>query len=259
MKKISSSKIPENSDTFEFLINAFEIKNHIKPLRNKKIYFKKINNFTLLKKIVKDIIKEYELYCWNNNEIKNYKGLSLTYANDLDNIYNQSLGENEKNYNYYSDSMKFYKLNRPGKIILNFFNENVKELKDMQIIRSRISILDGNMKNMNTWHRDESPYHCLRINIPIETNENYYFQIEKSPPVNLKEGYMYWFDASKIHRFFNKKTENFNRIHLILGYSPWFKYNYDENCWYLNEKNIFKNPLRIIKKDGFLGFSSTFF
>lgn len=249
-----------SKNTFEYLINFYNLNNHIKNIKDSKIYYKKIKNFNILKNIVLDILKKYKTYYWNNKEIKNYKGISLTYNENFpNNIYNQTLGENNEDFNLnYEDSMSFNIVNEPGLLILNFLNENIKELENLQIIRSRIAILEGNIKNTNTWHCDESPYHCLRINIPIVTNENYFFQFEKSLPVNLKESYMYWFNGKKLHRFFNKKTENFERIHLILGFSPWFKYDKTSKSWFLNEKNLKKNPLKLIKNEGSINPSSYF-
>lgn len=249
-----------SNNTFENLIQFYNLKKHIRNINSNKIYFKKIKNFHILKNLVLDIVKKYKIYYWNNDEIKNYKGIGLTYNENFPDIYNQSLGENEENIELnYNDSMSFHNVNEPGSLILDFLNENVEELKDLQIIRSRIAILEGKIKNTNTWHRDESPYHCLRINIPIVTNENYFFQIENSLPVNLKENYMYWFNSEKLHRFFNKETENFERIHLILGFSPWFKYSNFSKSWIPNEKTIKKNPLKIIKSEGFIENSFFYF
>lgn len=230
--------------TFKKLVKEFKIENFINKEKSNFIFSKKIEDFDKLKSSILETIRNNISFYWKNDDIKNYKGISLTYdPENLSNIYSQTLGDDgNENYN---DSMKFCYLNPIGKKIYNILIDCCPSLKNLQITKSRIAILEGHIKTSNTWHRDESPYECLRINIPIQTNSNYFFQLDNNKPVNMKEGYLYWFDTRLMHRFFNKDIENFERIHLILGFSPWFNFNYQTKKWNIN-KYFPKHPMNII-------------
>lgn len=111
-------------------------------------------------------------------------------------------------------------------------------------IRSRLAIIDSRYPVIPNagWHRDEPIFENLRINIPILTNENYLFELEGHSPIHLSIGLAYTWDTNLPHRVFNSKTEDSERIHLVLGFSPWWDHVPEENAWVKNEFYGKKHP-----------------
>lgn len=114
-----------------------------------------------------------------------------------------------------------------------------KQIDDLLMLpltmtRSRIAMIDGNVLSnpILNWHTDESPEECIRLNVPIQTHRNFLFQLEGEDPVHFEEGVVYWWDTSVPHRVFHKKKVDIQRIHLVLGFNPWYRY---ENGWHKNE------------------------
>ena len=75
----------------------------------------------------------------------------------------------------------------------------------------------------------------LRINIPIQTDETFLFELLNHKPVHLNYGDIYSWDTNIAHRVFPTTAENRSRIHVVLGFSPWFDYNAEEDSWTANE------------------------
>ena len=117
-------------------------------------------------------------------------------------------------------------------------------------MRSRLSVLYGDTPSAASfgfgWHRDETVFENLRINIPLVANNSYALQIEhqKARPqagsetmtqAYLRTGYAYTFDSRKPHRVFATKRSAIVRVHLVLGFSPWFDYDARADAWRPNE------------------------
>lgn len=183
-----------------------------------------------------------------------YGGLSLTYNPDYAEICDpnqQTLGT-EKNLpaeffygrmenfssvrNTYFDSYGFRK-----------FSPCVTETKLHSIlqgfkrssVRSRIGVInaeyvDDSIRDKKGWHRDETVFENLRINVPITTDETFLFQIQNQSPVHLKIGNMYSWDTNIAHRVFPTIQEPRTRIHMVFGFSPWFDYIEDEDAYVLS-------------------------
>ena len=91
------------------------------------------------------------------------------------------------------------------------------------------------------WHVDEPPYHLFRINIPLETSEEYILEIKGSDDFgntldlskHLKVGKAYIWNTRIPHRVCtNKICQNpKDRIHMVLGFSPWFNYIETEDAF----------------------------
>jgi hypothetical protein len=115
------------------------------------------------------------------------------------------------------------------------------------IIRSRISTVVSNKEETTkfgfNWHNDESIFINLRINIPVQTSPNYVVQILKEEQGNelqfdefsMEAGKAYVYNTEKYHRAFCKKVENFDRVHMICGISPWFDFDEKTQSWISNE------------------------
>jgi hypothetical protein len=85
------------------------------------------------------------------------------------------------------------------------------------------------------WHKDEIIFENLRVNIPIKTDETFMFQLLNKPPEHLHYGNMYSWDTNLAHRVFPTTQETKSRLHIVLGFSPWFDYDEVEDSWTSNE------------------------
>ena len=107
-------------------------------------------------------------------------------------------------------------------------------------IRSRLATIKSEyvpeeIRPKYGWHKDEPVFENLRINIPITTDNTYMFQLAKQEPVHLDIGNMYSWDTHLPHRVFPTTNEQKTRTHLVLGFSPWFDYNAEDDSFTSNE------------------------
>jgi hypothetical protein len=110
------------------------------------------------------------------------------------------------------------------------------------LVRSRVGIIPGEnvdpddktYREKEGWHRDEPVFENLRINIPLQTDENYVFQMEDEEPYHLEVGKAYTWDTNRPHRVFARGRTTTMRIHLVLGFSPWFDYDLEKDAWSAN-------------------------
>lgn len=124
------------------------------------------------------------------------------------------------------------------------FGEFLKRCKST-VVRSRLSIING--QGACGWHRDEPIFENLRINIPITTAPQYLFQIENQAPLHLNVGCGYSWDTNIPHRVFSNSTLNSGRrIHIVLGFSPWWDYNPEDHSWVQNEYYGKKHPFDML-------------
>lgn len=127
-------------------------------------------------------------------------------------------------FNYYWDT------NSPGYYKdINSFKEqkSIKELQDIydwlekeysgKVIRSEL--INMLPKSRVRGHRDRTDmlFLCRRIHIPIKTNNETIFMVNKEYE-NMAEGCIYEINNSKIHSVYNGGSEN--RIHLIIDVLP---------------------------------------
>jgi hypothetical protein len=107
-------------------------------------------------------------------------------------------------------------------------------------LRGRIGVINSKYfqqehKKLFGWHKDETIFENLRINIPVKTDNTFMFQIFKKSPEHLHYGNVYSWDTNIAHRVYPTQQEDTNRVHLVLGFSPWFDYIEEEDCWISNE------------------------
>jgi hypothetical protein len=111
------------------------------------------------------------------------------------------------------------------------------------LVRSRVGIIygervdptDESYRANSGWHRDEPIYENLRVNIPLQTDPNFVFEIEGEPPRHLEVGKAYSWDTHIPHRVYCSGPTKLERIHLVLGVAPWFDYDADDDSWQANE------------------------
>jgi hypothetical protein len=134
----------------------------------------------------------------------------------------------------------------------------------LSLVRSRLSVLygdEGPVPFEIGWHRDEPVFENLRINIPLETISTYGLQIEhaadkpheESPTMSthhLAAGSAYTFDTHRPHRVFAAARSSVKRVHLVLGFSPWLRYNGRDQAWEPNEYFGRVHPFDIVRGGG---------
>ncbi len=164
--------------------------------------------------------------------------------------------------NTYFDTYGFRKLTPAAKI--GALGKFLSECR-LPLVRSRLSVLYGDAMEEITpeygWHRDEPVFENLRINIPLVSHPNYRLQIEHSldiPEENsstfsthyLKSGHAYTFDTHRPHRVLPIGPCRIMRVHLVLGFSPWFAYDLGRDAWFPNQYYGRVHPFDIVRNGG---------
>lgn len=231
---VSENNLNRNYTRFQQIFNCY-----IPSIKNEDFIELPIKNYNKIKNL---ILENQNIFLkWNQPE-NNYMGYGLTYNkyNIIRPFESQVLGKYQYDtiLNSYEDSWGFYYKNDLGKRIYDLMEI------PLMMIRSRIALLKGDIdiNSRSSWHKDESPYECIRVNVPIITNDNFHLQL-KNKIITPKEGYMYIWNTSLIHRAFCSNTNNTNRISLVLGYNPYYYLENDK--WVRNLNN--SDPLTLIK------------
>ncbi|QVQ26160.1 hypothetical protein [Achromobacter deleyi] len=228
-------------------------------------------------------IEAHGLHGWLSAEGRhhdhNYQSLSLVYNPDMhepgvENVHQSTLGTslnpiNEFFYNSvqrhrglkntYFDSYGFRvrtpaaRLGELGKFL---------DQCGLTLIRSRLSVLIGERgiteDFMDGWHRDEPVFENLRLNIPLTSDPAYRLQIEheKDTPQPdsdtmtehfLAPGYAYTFNTNVAHRVYVKEPSSTPRIHLVLGFSPWFDHDAVQDHWQANPHFGATHPFDLLR------------
>lgn len=130
---------------------------------------------------------------------------------------------------------------------------------DRPILKSRIAVLKSQQEETQTlgfmWHQDESIFLNLRVNIPIITSDHYAIQILGSDQrktrvheFSMATGHAYVYNTGLPHRAYCKKLNKQDRIHLIVGCSPWFDFDLESKTWISNEFYGEVHPFEMFKK-----------
>lgn len=222
---------------------------------------------------VKIIEQQVGLQNWVNQTktSRDYKGFSLTYnpnyQDNIDSIYHQTLGSAQLTQNFsrqqqtdisvkdtYYDTYAFRKIPPLIKEHLGTFIDSFT----FSIFRSRIAYFSPFFPNLGkdeSWHKDESPYQLLRINIPLQTASEHVIDIDGDDGhgnnfsllgKHLEIGKAYLWNTRIPHRIYiNKKSQSTNpRIHVVLGLAPWIKYNEDTDSY--EESEHYGKPIKEI-------------
>src|SRR5580693_5696644 len=174
-----------------------------------------------LKQSVLDIVGEYGFSGWRHKdgESKTYGGFSLTYnpnhqdglnphvssigtpKNMRSEFFWNATGRHEALKHSYFDSYGFRMRTPASKTgyLGQFIDSFTRPL-----VRSRVGIIPG---------------------------ENFVFQMEGEEPYHLEVGKAYTWDTNKPHRVFARGSTRTMRIHLVLGFSPWFDYDAENDTW----------------------------
>jgi len=132
----------------------------------------------------------------------------------------------------------------------------------LTLIRSRLSVLIGERgitaDFMDGWHRDEPVFENLRLNIPLTSDPAYRLQIEHAkdtPQADsdtmtehfLAPGHAYTFNTNIPHRVYVKEPSNTPRIHLVLGFAPWFDHDAQRDSWQANRHFGTTHPFDLLR------------
>jgi hypothetical protein len=231
---------------------------------------------------IKLIEKQVGLSPWRNKykNSNHYKGFSLTYNpyffDNTESIYHQTIGTNLITQNYsrtvepeipkiskdtYYDTYGFRKL---PPLVNEYLGSFISKFS-MSLLRSRVAYLNQPIKHKpyQHCHIDEFPFMLMRINIPLQTSEEFVINIKGDDGFNntyelfekhLEVGKAYIWNTRIPHEVNIKpliNKSNIDRIHLVLGFSPWYSYNSEEDSfsrskyWGLDLKTIVEEKLFI--------------
>ena len=213
---------------------------------------------------VKKIESKVGLFPWKTKDFtyEKYKGFGLTYnPNFIDkeqSRYGQvwgsplttqyfglekGAGEHKQLKDTYHDTFGFCKVDEVIKEHLGFFLEKF----NFPMARSRVAYIFGYGEEPNDrgWHVDEPTCQLLRINIPLQTSDEYVIECSDKT-YKLEVGKVYLWNTRKPHRAtIIKKVENEQpRINLVIGLTPWLDMNHN-TCEYKRNK-LFGKPVNEI-------------
>jgi hypothetical protein len=268
------SEVPKELPVFQTLAKHYHFSEAVADVSTKISGLQAIPliNQTALANTVIGLVEEYGLFSPRNSDGNGsgYDSLSLVQNPNVEGMWqNATLGSenlkasefywgNSSTFskvgdlkNSYYDSYGFSRLT-PAGIALQSHLEFKRNL-----IRSRISAIRADTKATTSftfgWHKDEPVFENFRFNIPITTSPEYLLQIEKErenpffysrtmETTHLAIGSGYFWDTSLPHRVYSSSPGKIDRINIVLGFSPWFDYNPENDEWLPNEFFGKKHP-----------------
>ena len=129
------------------------------------------------------------------------------------------------------------------------------------LVRSRLSIIRAGHRNPSSfmwgWHKDETVFENLRINIHVTDSDAHRIQImrEDRMPLNMWDsaltehkfevGFAHSWDTNMPHRACAIGMPDHDRAAIVYGVSPWFDYDQTKG-WTPNEFFGRKHPLQML-------------
>jgi hypothetical protein len=224
-----------------------------------------------LAKSAQHALEKYGMYGWLSRQgrsCSSYQSLSLTHnpsindpaVNELNSTLGSSFISNRSFFygnigtwlslrgqlkNSYYDS---YAFNQPNTVAREQFGDFLSYFK-RTLIRSRLSVIRAGARDSANpdylLHQDEPVYENVRINIPLSTSPNHYLQYN-GENINLKLGQAYTWDTNQPHRVHG--IDHTDRINLVLGFSPWFDYDQEQQAWISNEYYGECHPIEMVQQ-----------
>lgn len=212
------------------------------------------NNLDIFQKLI-DKRLDKEVWSWTSlGSHELYKRLYHNEIIDKNQFNNLLKNPNTKNTflikDTYSDSWSFNQWTEPAKY--GYFDNIIKRIKRTPV-RSRIAQIRNvnnkdNVKSLNKymWHRDDSWFYELRLNLSIDTNNDECgLEIENFGVTPFVSGYWYAWDTDFKHRPVVTKPIK-KRTNYVLAVNPWFDWDNENKCWIQNEFFGEKHPLDMI-------------
>lgn len=122
-------------------------------------------------------------------------------------------------------------------------------------VRSRLAEIrnittEKRFENINkyAWHRDESWFYELRMNLSITNPDNNCgIEIDGIGKKCFTEGHWYVWDTDELHRpYLETFKPNETRSNYVLAVNPWFDWVEEDQCWIKNEFYGNKHPLDMV-------------
>ena len=152
----------------------------------------------------------------------------------------------------YTDTWSF---NQPTPVFDLPAFANIKSRIKRSIIRSRLAQIKNintdiiaKLVNKFTWHRDDSWFYELRINLSLDnTDNNFGIEVEDYGKQPFKPGHWYMWDTLVPHRpYIDRKAPGISRTNFVLAVNPWFDYDEENRCWIQNEFFGEKHPVDMV-------------
>ena len=217
---------------------------------------------------VKKIESEIGLFAWRTKDfvLQKYKGFGLTYNPTFfdknESRYSQvfgspyvkqyyglerGAGEHTQLKDTYHDTFGFRKIDETIQKHLGFFLDRF----NFHISRSRVAYAFAYGEEPNEdkgWHVDEPTTQLLRVNIPIQTSDEYVIQLNNKT-YHLELGKAYLWNTRIPHRptIIKKVVTKEPRINIVMGLTPWLKYDSLTDTYSKNE--YFGKPIKEIVKE----------
>ena len=257
---------PKALPVHKWLSRITKLQNNRVPAKNNNVEIDLNLDSNVLEQSVNSILQTYNPKGWQTKTqtVDFYKSISLTSnPNHQDGIDEtvSSIGtpKNEMGEFYYNQTHRHKYLKDSYYDTFAFTNltpaAKTGELGNLiskikrTIVRSRISTIVGEtvpIDNTSGWHRDETVFINLRLNIPITTSDEFFFEMKDVKPYNLKVGKLYSWDTDLPHRVSSSINTTNTRTHLVIGVSPWYDYNSKNNTWSQNEFFGNKHPFDML-------------
>jgi hypothetical protein len=272
MHRFSPKDCPKTSEVFKWMTSQIDYED-AKKAAPPRVAYPDVLSFKIrdwnpieMTSCIDGILEKYGDHSWANDKTNKalYTGFSLVFnpnhQEGLDpNSSTLGTGKNSTgeemywggthNHKYVKDSYyDTYGFNVPSPASQHGYLADFLSRSKSSRIRSRVGIIHGDEPAPDSfgWHKDEEIWQNLRINIPVTTTESMKFQFEDKPPVHLEIGWAYSFDSYIPHRVFSTEVNDCRRIHLVLGFSPWFNYDPIEDVWYTNDFYGKKHPFDML-------------
>tara|TARA_Y100000389_G_scaffold65533_1_gene61589 strand:+ start:1218 stop:2009 length:792 start_codon:yes stop_codon:yes gene_type:complete len=217
---------------------------------------------------VKEIESKVGLFNWRtkHHTHEKYKGFGLTYNPNFfdknESKYSQvwgsplleqyygaekGTGDHTQMKDTYYDTFGFCKIDETIQEHLGFFLDKFT----FPISRSRVAYIFGYGEEPNKdkgWHVDEPTGQLLRINIPLQTSDEYVMEWSDKQ-YKLEIGKLYLWNTRMPHRptMIRKVETKQPRINMVLGITPWLDLNHN-TCEY-TRNNLFGKPVNEIVKE----------
>lgn len=119
------------------------------------------------------------------------------------------------------------------------------------VVRGTIRVIDGakafsTQSNTAGMHVDADPSKAMRINLSVQTSDDFGLQYEGYPPLFTTSGAHRIVCTDFKHRAWVRKQCNFQRIHVVFDVLPWLKYDAGRDAYSLNEFFDMKHPYDMV-------------
>ena len=152
---------------------------------------------------------------WKGSE--QYYGICFNYNPSIEGKFYQysQYYESDNRLLSYENTLGFYEYNPVGYAFSELFHP-------FYPVRSKIATLMGG-EFIGDWHTDEDPRECVKVLIPVKTDESHMIQIEGKEPFHIPLGKALVFDASVPHRIICNDRNSDIRHYLVFSLPIWWK------------------------------------